>query len=58
LAYYFMSRWLNGFAYHIALEPWLFVAASAAALGIALTTVSAQSLISARAKPVTALRYE
>jgi putative ABC transport system permease protein len=57
-AYFAMSHWLSGFAYHIDLDVWMFLAAGAVALVIALTTVSVQSLITARAKPVTALRYE
>jgi putative ABC transport system permease protein len=57
-AYFAMSHWLSGFAYHIDLDVWMFLAAGAVALVIALATVSVQSLITARAKPVTALRYE
>jgi putative ABC transport system permease protein len=53
-----MDRWLQGFARHIALQPWLFVAASAAALAIAWITVFAHTLKVAGAKPVGALRYE
>jgi putative ABC transport system permease protein len=58
VAYYFMNRWLAGFAYHVDLEPWMFLGAGAAALVIALVTVSVQSYLTARAKPVAALRYE
>ena len=29
VAYFIMQRWLEGFAYHIDLEPWMFLAASA-----------------------------
>lgn len=53
-----MHRWLQGFAYRIDLEPWLFVASSVAALLIALLTVGAHCYLVARAKPVAALRYE
>ncbi|MGC3982655.1 MAG: ABC transporter permease [Steroidobacteraceae bacterium] len=58
VAGYCMSRWLGGFAYHIELQPWLFAAASMVALVIALLTVSVHCYLVARAKPVTALRYE
>lgn len=58
IAAYVMNRWLNGFAYHIDLSPWLFIGATAVALAIALLTVSAHCYLVARAKPVTALRYE
>jgi putative ABC transport system permease protein len=58
IAGYVMHRWLQGFAYHVELEPWPFVASGALALGIALITVTTHSLRVARAKPVMALRYE
>ncbi len=54
----FVRHWLHGFAYRVPLSPWPFVVAGALALVIALVTVSAQSLATARARPVTALRYE
>jgi putative ABC transport system permease protein len=57
-AYFIMRRWLEGFAYHIDLEPWIFVAASALALRIAVITVVGHALLVARAQPVAALRYE
>jgi putative ABC transport system permease protein len=53
-----MNRWLHGFAYHIDLEAWLFFAAAAVALMIALATVGIHSMSVARSKPATALRYE
>jgi putative ABC transport system permease protein len=58
LAYLLMRRWLEGFAYHVDLNPFVFVAASALALVIALATVSGHALLVARTKPVEALRYE
>ena len=58
VAYYFMNRWLEGFAYHVDLAPWMFVAASGVALVIAIATVISHALLVARAQPVTALRYE
>jgi len=58
VAGFVMRRWLATFAYHIDLPLWMFPAAAIAALLIALATVSVQSLMVARAKPVTALRYE
>ena len=57
-AWWVMNRWLQGFAYRVALSPWLFVAAMALAVAIALVTVFYQSFLVARAKPVGALRYE
>jgi putative ABC transport system permease protein len=58
LAYFFMQRWLEGFAYHIELSPVIFAAASVLALTIALATVSGHALLVARARPAEALRYE
>jgi putative ABC transport system permease protein len=58
LAAWAMHRWLQGFAYHVELPVWLFPAAAASALIIALLTVSTHSILVARAKPVAALRYE
>lgn len=57
-AYFIMRRWLEGFAYHIELEPWMFLAASALAVTIATLTVIGHALLAARAQPMTALRYE
>jgi putative ABC transport system permease protein len=58
VAGYFMNRWLQGFAYHAPLQPAIFIGAAAVTFAIALLTVSAHSILVARAKPVTALRYE
>jgi len=58
VAYLAMQRWLEGFAYHIDLRPWMFLAASALALLIAILTVIGHALLVARAQPVAALRYE
>lgn len=58
LAFWAMDHWLRGFAYGVDLPLWLFIAAAGAAVMIALLTVSAHALLVARAKPVTALRYE
>ncbi len=57
-AYLIMRGWLDGFAYHVDIAPWMFIAASAAALGVALLTVIGHALLVARAQPVVALRYE
>ena len=57
-AWFFMRRWLDGFAYHVDLGPMAFVGASALALIIALATVAGHALLVSRARPVEALRYE
>ncbi len=58
LAWLGMSRWLDGFAYRIALGPGLFLGAGAAALLLALATVGWQALRAATADPVRSLRHE
>jgi ABC-type antimicrobial peptide transport system permease subunit len=58
LAWYFMHNWLQDFAYRTALSVWMFVAAGAAAIGIALLTVGFQAMRAARANPVKSLRTE
>lgn len=56
--YLAMHRWLSGYAYHVALRPRMFLVAGAVVLLIAWMTVLAQAIHLARAKPVSALRYE
>jgi putative ABC transport system permease protein len=53
-----MGRWLHGFAYHVSLDPMLFVGAAAAALALSWAAVAAHCFTLARANPVLALRYE
>ncbi|WP_018618102.1 ABC transporter permease [Spirosoma luteum] len=58
LAWYIMHRWLNDFAYRIDIEWWYFAGAGALAVGIALLTVSFQSIKAALMNPVKSLRTE
>ncbi|MEO5582886.1 MAG: ABC transporter permease [Saprospiraceae bacterium] len=58
LAYYFMSRWLDEFAYRIAISWWMFAVAGLLAFSIALITISVQSIKAAIANPVKSLRSE
>jgi putative ABC transport system permease protein len=58
IAIWVMHRWLSGFAYRVDLGWYLLPVASLLALGISLLTVSVQSYVSARSKPVDAIRYE
>jgi putative ABC transport system permease protein len=58
VAYYFMNRWLQNFAYRIGLSVWIFMLSGLAAFCIALFTVSYQSIKAATANPVESLRYE
>jgi len=56
--YYFISRWLQNFAYRIEIGYWVFLMAAFFAMGIALLTVSYQALKAAVANPVEVLRNE
>jgi len=58
LAYLYLHRWLEGYAYRIRLSPVYFLAAGAAALLIAWAAVYANTLRLARTSPIHALRYE
>lgn len=58
LAWYFMHSWLQGFAYRTALSGWMFIAAGAMAIGIALLTVGFQAMRASMADPVKSLRTE
>jgi putative ABC transport system permease protein len=58
LAYYVMYKWLESFAYRIAIPWWIFLAAGMIALLVALFTVSFQSIKAALANPVKSLRNE
>jgi putative ABC transport system permease protein len=58
VAWYLMHMWLETFAYHIELGVDVFVLAGFLAVGIALLTITAQSLKVAKANPIDSLRYE
>jgi len=58
VAYYFMNKWLQNFAYRIDLSVWIFILAGLVVLVIALLTVSFQAIKAAMANPVESLRYE
>lgn len=56
--YFIMTKWLQGFAYRIGVEWWMLVIAAAAAILIALITVSFQAVKAAVANPIKSLRTE
>ena len=58
VAYYFIQKWLSGFAYNTSLSWWLFPLAGFLALAAAFLTVSTQVTRAAARNPVDALRYE
>ena len=57
-AWWVMNRWLQNFAYRTSIGIFSFILSGLLAFGIALLTVSYQSIRAARANPVEALRYE
>ncbi|MBD2757031.1 ABC transporter permease [Spirosoma validum] len=58
IGWYVMNRWLRDFAYRIDIDWWIFALAGALAVGIALLTVSFQSIKAALMNPVKSLRSE
>jgi putative ABC transport system permease protein len=58
LSWWAMHHWLNGFAYHIDIQPWVFVVAGIAILLISLLTLSYQAIRTALMNPVKSLRTE
>jgi putative ABC transport system permease protein len=58
IAYYFMHKWVQRFAFRPGISIWSFLLASIVVLCIALLTVSYQTIKAARSDPVDLLRYE
>lgn len=58
VGWYAMHRWLERFAYRTDIDLWMLFGASTLAVVIALATVATHAIVVARARPVTALRYE
>ncbi len=53
-----MNKWLEDFSYRIAIDIWVFILAAFLAVGIAILTVSYQSIKAAIVNPVKSLRSE
>lgn len=58
VAYYFMSNWLNDFAYRINIDWWIFAFAGGITFFIAMATISFKVSKAVTANPVKSLRYE
>jgi ABC-type antimicrobial peptide transport system permease subunit len=58
IAYYFMSQWLNNYAYRIRLDAFIFIIAIVSSIVIAWITVAQQAIKAATANPVKSLRTE
>ncbi len=57
-AWWAMQKWLQNYTYRIEISWWIFIAAGALAIAIALATVSFQAIKAAIANPVKSLRTE
>jgi putative ABC transport system permease protein len=60
IAYWAMYEWLSEFEYHIKMnmDSWVFLVSAAVAAAVAYVTITLQSLKTAQANPINALRYE
>jgi len=58
IAWFFMNKWLDDFAYRINISLWVFVLAALAAIIIAMATICLQVVKAAIANPVRSLRTE
>ncbi|PWU01136.1 MAG: ABC transporter permease [Bacteroidetes bacterium] len=58
VAWYFMNKWLEDFAYRIKIEGWVFLLSALVAIIIAMATICFQVVKAAIANPVKSLRTE
>lgn len=58
VAYYLMSTWLQDFEYRTEIGWWIFIISGAAALLVAVITISSQTIKAALANPAESLRTE
>lgn len=58
LAWYFMDKWLQDFAYRVSISWWVFIAAGGLAIIVAFVTISFHAVQAAVANPVKSLRTE
>lgn len=58
LAWWTMTRWLEGFPYHVSINPVIFIAAGAGVVLIAFLSVSTQTMKAALLNPAETLKYE
>lgn len=58
IAWIFMNKWLDSFAYHVDMNVLVYLLSAFAAIVLALITVSAQTIKAAMTNPANTLRYE
>jgi putative ABC transport system permease protein len=58
IAWLIMNKWLQNYAYHMTMGPWLFLFTALITFGIAFFTVGSQTFKAANSNPVKALKWE
>ena len=58
IAYFYMSKWLQNFAYKTTIELWVYLLAGFLAISITSITISFQAIKTALVNPVESLKYE
>ena len=58
VGWFIVQKWLQNFAYRTSIGPLIFAGSAFLAIGIAMLTVSFQTIRAAKADPVKSLRYE
>jgi len=58
VAWWYMQRWLQGYTYRVSIQLWVFIAAGAAALLIAMVTIGFRAVKAGMINPVKSLRSE
>jgi ABC-type antimicrobial peptide transport system permease subunit len=58
VAWYFLSRFLNNYSYHIRLSAWIFIASAVITLIVAMAAISYQTIRAIRTEPAETLKYE
>jgi ABC-type antimicrobial peptide transport system permease subunit len=57
-AYFLLSSWLSGYAYHVTMPWWIFAVAISGTLALTVAAVSWHTLAAARVNPVRSLKSE
>jgi len=58
LTWWLLQKWLEGYAFRVALNPWMFILPALLILLVAILTISTQTVKAASASPVKSLRME
>jgi len=58
LVAYFTIRWLQGFAYHISLQVWMFVLAAGCTVVLTLCTVGWHAIKASKTNPIETIKME